>query len=160
MSIPSQQKKKAKQTAKLLSPLMVQKSCTSWDCYFIPLGGVSTSHVVGRGGMSEASFQYLYPRSLAPMTPSIEYGRSIPDPSWHRVTSISGWRCGVETRRSRHQTSKNGGGVLEENSIWGVLKKKARTKMDKLCLLQHRLYMYTVYLFFFVFFERDPWSSR
>ena len=59
----------------------------------------------------------------------------------------------METRRSRHQTSKNGGGVLEENSIWGVLKKKARTKMDKLCLLQHLLYMYTVYLFFF---ERDP----
>lgn len=48
MSIPSQQKKIAKQTAKLLSPLMVQKSCPSWDCYFIPLGGFSTSHVVGR----------------------------------------------------------------------------------------------------------------
>ena len=158
MSIPSQQKKIAKQTAKLLSPLMVQKSCTSWDCYFIPLGGFSTSHVVGRGGMSEASFQYLYPRSLAPMTPSIEYGRSIPDPSWHRVTSISGWRCGVETRRSRHQTSKNGGGVLEENSIWGVLKKKRRGPKWTNCVFYNICCICIQYICFS--FERDPWSSR
>ena len=37
------------------------------------------------------------PRSLCPMTPSIEYGRSIPDPSWLLVTSISGWRCGLNS---------------------------------------------------------------